>query len=50
MKGKIGDAARLNHITDCIDEIENALTGLTFEAFSENHIVRIAVVKWLEIL
>lgn len=50
MKGKIGDAARLNHITDCIGEIENALTGLTFEAFSENHIVRIAVVKWLEII
>ena len=50
MKGKIGDAARINHIKECIDEIEVALTGLTYDTFSENHVLRIAIVKWLEII
>jgi uncharacterized protein with HEPN domain len=50
MKGKIGDVARLNHIFDCINEIEAAIKGHTFETFYENHVLRIAIVKWLEII
>jgi len=50
MKGKIGDEARLNHIIECIEEIENAVKGNTFESFKDNHVLRIAVVKWLEII
>jgi uncharacterized protein with HEPN domain len=45
IKGKIGDAARINHIKECIDEIVVALTGLTYDTFSENHVLRIAIVK-----
>ena len=50
MRGSIGDDARIKHILDCIGEIESAITGFTFEGFSSNHVLRIAVVKWLEII
>ena len=50
MKGRIGDDARLKHILECIEEIESAIKGYTFESFIENHVLRIAVVKWLEII
>lgn len=50
MKGKIGDDARLNHIFDCMNEIETAIQGHTFETFYKNHVLRIAIVKWLEII
>ena len=33
-----------------IDEIERAVKGIEFEEFSKNHVLRIAVVKWLEII
>ena len=50
MKETIADKVRIEHVYDCIDEIENALSGIVFEHFSENHVLRIAVVKWLEII
>jgi len=50
MKGSIGDGARINHILECIKEIETSIEGYTLETFSHNHILRIAVVKWLEII
>ncbi|MBI2729459.1 MAG: DUF86 domain-containing protein [Sphingobacteriales bacterium] len=50
MRGKIGDKERLNHISDCINEIETAVKGINKEQFVSNHVLRIAVVKWLEII
>ncbi len=50
MKGSLGDKARLEHIKECIEEIKSAVAGHTFETFSNNHVLRIAVVKWLEII
>ena len=50
MRGSIGDIARIKHILECVEEIENAIAGYDFEQFSENHVLRIAVVKWLEII
>ncbi len=50
MRGKIGDKERLAHILDSISEIESAVNGLTKEEFLLNHVVRIAVVKWFEII
>lgn len=50
MKGSLGDKARLEHIKECIEEINSAIEGYTFETFNENHVLRIAVVKWLEII
>lgn len=50
MKGKSGDEGRLRHILESIEEIEMAVKDLSYEEFVENHIVRIAVVKWIEII
>lgn len=50
MRDSLGDKVRLNHIHECIIEIEKATKGLKEEAFVANHIIRIAVVKWLEII
>jgi uncharacterized protein with HEPN domain len=50
MRGKIGDKERLNHILDCITEIDTAVKGVSEEGFINNHVLRIAVVKWLEII
>jgi len=50
MRGEIGDRERLGHIIDCIEEILNATKGVSKEDFISNHILRIAVVKWLEII
>ena len=50
MKDAISDEARVEHITECIAEIENALEGANYEEFINNHVLRIAVVKWLEII
>ena len=50
MRGEIGDKERLGHILDCIREIADATNGVTKEAFEENHVLRIAVVKWVEII
>jgi len=50
MKSKLGDEARLKHIYDCIVEIETAVKGISEADFISNHILRIAVVKWIEII
>ncbi|OSZ82637.1 hypothetical protein CAP35_05055 [Chitinophagaceae bacterium IBVUCB1] len=50
MKGRFGDNARIEHIKECILEIETAMAGQSYEQFLENHVLRIAVVKWLEII
>lgn len=50
MKGIISDHARLSHIKECIDEIETALKGYDYDGFCNNHVLRIAIVKWLEII
>lgn len=50
MRNKFGDKERLGHILDSILEIESAVEGFEKDAFLANHVVRIAVVKWLEII
>jgi uncharacterized protein with HEPN domain len=50
MRGRIGDNARISHIVEYIDEIEKAIEDVNFESFCSNHVLRIAVVKWLEII
>jgi uncharacterized protein with HEPN domain len=50
MRSSIGDKERLAHILDSINEIEQAAAGMSKEEFLNNHVVRIAVVKWLEII
>jgi uncharacterized protein with HEPN domain len=50
MKGILPDSTRIEHINDCIKEIEAALSGSSYNSFYENHVLRIAVVKWLEII
>ncbi len=50
MRGRIGDDARISHIIEYINEIEKAIEGVNFESFCSNHVLRIAVVKWLEII
>ena len=50
MKGRMGDNARIHHILECINKIESAISGFTYEDFERNDIYRTAVVKWLEII
>ncbi len=50
MRGEIADKERLGHMIDCIQEIQNATKGISKEEFVTNHVLRIAVVKWLEII
>ncbi len=50
MRGPLGNNARLSHINDCILEIEDAIKSIVKEDFINNHVVRIAVVKWIEII
>ncbi len=50
MRGRIGDKERLGHIFDCILEISSATKDVSKEEFIANHILRMAVVKWLEII
>ena len=50
MRGEIADKERLGHIIDCIEEISKATKDVSKEDFCANHVLRIAVVKWLEII
>lgn len=50
MKDKLSDEVRLRHIHECIREIESAIKGLDYTNFVSDHVLRIAVVKWLEII
>ena len=40
----------LLHINDSINEIQAAIGEKSFEEFVNDHVLRIAVVKWLEII
>ncbi len=35
---------------ECMDEIGLAIKNVDYEAFVNNHVLRIAVVKWIEII
>ena len=50
MKGKISDRARLLHILDAINEIENYTSLITIEEFSKSSEKKFASVKQLEII
>lgn len=50
MRGSLGDSARINHILDAIVEIENYVSGISFEDFSTNSMMVYACIKQLEIV
>ena len=50
MKSKLGDKARLQHISDAIKEIEKYITNSTYEDFQSNSMMQFATVKQLEII
>lgn len=50
MKGKTSDKARLQHILDAINEIENYTSNITFDEFSKTSEKKFASVKQLEII
>jgi len=50
MKSKLGDKARLQHISDAIKEIENYITNSSYKDFQSNSMMQFATVKQLEII
>jgi uncharacterized protein with HEPN domain len=50
MKRRTGDKARLHHILDAINEIENYISGITIHEFSRSSEKKFASVKQLEII
>ncbi len=50
MRGKLGDKARLMHISDSIIEIENYISKVDFESFMNNSMMRFACIKQMEII
>jgi len=50
MRGNISDTARIEHILDSALQVEEVLTGYTFERFNGDPILRLAIVKLLEIV
>jgi len=50
MKSTLGDTQRLKHMLDCCIEIELAIGNSNEQSFIDNHVLRIAVVKWIEII
>jgi uncharacterized protein with HEPN domain len=50
MRGNLGDKARLNHILDSIQEIENYLLETDFASFLQNSMMRFACIKQMEII
>ncbi len=50
MKNKISDRERLLHILDSINIIKDFSEGLTYEQYSEDLKLRLALVKLLEII
>ncbi len=45
MKGKIGDKQRLLHILESITEIENYISGVNYDNFVQNSMMRFATIK-----
>jgi uncharacterized protein with HEPN domain len=50
MKSSLGDKQRLLHILEAIEEIENYVSGVNFDAFLQNSMMRFASVKQIEII
>ena len=50
MRGNFGDKARLLHIYDAIQEIENYLIDIDFKIFLSNSMMRFACIKQMEII
>jgi uncharacterized protein with HEPN domain len=50
MKNKLGDKARLQHISDAIKEIEKYIANSTYGDFQSNSMMQFATVKQLEII
>ncbi len=50
MRDKLGDKQRLLHIQEAISEIERYTHQSTFKDFTENSMMRFAVVKQVEII
>jgi uncharacterized protein with HEPN domain len=50
MKDNIGDKARLNHIFEALNEIEDFTKGLTYDDYMKNSMLRHALVRLLEII
>ncbi len=50
MKNKLGDKARLQHISDAIKEIEGYIKNKYYEDFQSNSMMQFASVKQLEII
>ena len=50
MKSSLGDKQRLLHILEAIEEIENYISGVNFDAFIQNSMMRFASVKQIEII
>ncbi len=50
MKGRITDKIRINHILDAISEVEEYLTGVSYDEFIANSEKRFATIKQIEIV
>jgi uncharacterized protein with HEPN domain len=50
MNKKNSDKERLNHILEAISDIEEFTKGISYEAFLENKMMRLAVVRLIEII
>jgi uncharacterized protein with HEPN domain len=50
MRGKLGDKARLMHILEAINEIENYISKVDFDEFMDNSMMRFASIKQMEII
>jgi uncharacterized protein with HEPN domain len=50
MKGKIGDAQRLLHIIEAIDEIQLYTSSTDIKSFLDNSMMRFACIKQIEII
>ncbi|HQI42293.1 MAG: DUF86 domain-containing protein [Ignavibacteriales bacterium UTCHB2] len=50
MKSKLGDKARLQHISEAIKEIEKYIENISYEDFQINSMMQFATVKQLEII
>jgi len=50
MRDKLGDHARIKHIIDALEEIENYTNGVDLTEFESNSMRRLATVKQLEII
>lgn len=50
MKNRVGDKQRLTHILESIAEIENYVSGIEFDDFFSNSMMRFASIKQIEII